>query len=326
MSTNKTPFFFSSSQSVDTNLGNTFSFIWASYAGLRELWWQVRGFNANFPGLHISVIEKKFFSGLALPGGVDLNHICIKSDWTLHEEEFAKWLLFDACTLYEGWAEKVCSQVFSGTHADRAAKEIQFPADTTNLTPTGYLKAIHRANQNKSAFIKTEFFPSLSKGKHNKWAEIQEHLIGYRYFKECRNAFIHSDGNVTSELILAHTNFQDVLTQKPLLFKHHFSLSAPTLGDKIKLNVHDIILFTRLIKCLIATFDAALCVASSCEVILQDRLRTIATGKDKWRNLPSNQQRREQRIHRLLSASRIPEPVSIHAVDSWMVSRGIIHT
>jgi hypothetical protein len=116
MPSSKPAFFFSSTQSVDDRLGDTFSFIWASFAGLRELWWQVRGFKAEFPDLHINQIRQKFVSGLPLPGGIDFDRMFLSKDWHVHEQEFAKWLLFEACTLYEGWAEKVCGDVFGAQH------------------------------------------------------------------------------------------------------------------------------------------------------------------------------------------------------------------
>jgi hypothetical protein len=325
MSTHKPAFFFAASQSVDDSLGKTFNFIWASYAGLRELWWQVRGFNTNFPGLHISQIEKKFFSGLPLPGGVDLKQICINNNWDVHEDEFSKWLLFDACTLYEGWAEKVCSQVFNSTHAEKCSKQIQFPSDLLGIgNPSGYILAVQRANQNISNFIKAEFFPSLSQGKYNKWIHIQEYLIAYRYFKECRNAFIHSDGKVTQEVMSAQGHFLNILTPTQIIFKHSFSTPTNVLGSKIKLNINDVIFFTRVVKSLIATFDAALSVSLKCELVLENRMKSLTSENNKWDSLPANKIRREQRIHRMLSASKIPEPVSISSVDAWMISKGII--
>ena len=99
MSQSHPSFFFSATQSVDDRLGDLFSFTWASYAGFRDLWWQVRSFKKEFPSLHIKEIEKKFLSGLLLPGGIDLNQMCLQTEWTQHESEFAKWLLFEACTV-----------------------------------------------------------------------------------------------------------------------------------------------------------------------------------------------------------------------------------
>jgi hypothetical protein len=318
---NKPPFFFSASQSVDIQLGQIISFIWASYAGLRELWWQVRGFKSNFPDLHISEIENKFFGGLPIPGGIDLNKLCIQTDWTTHEEEFLKWLLFETCTLYEGWAEKVCSEVFTTARADKCAKQIQFP-----VTPrsNGYQYVINLANQNTSKFIKSTFFPSLSGGKFNKWTQIQNLLIGYRYFKECRNTFIHSDGLVTQDLIKAQSDFIHIQSTGKLILKHTFVLPISTLDSRIKLNLPDVILFTRLVKYLISTFDAALCVSVSCESILKERLRSLIVKDVKWQSLPHDLTKRERRIDRMLSAAKIPNPTSIKQVDAWMVSNGLI--
>jgi hypothetical protein len=326
MATNKPSFFFAASQSVDDHLGKTSSFIWASYAGLRELWWQVRGFKNNFPHLHISEIQNKFFSGLPLPGGIDIKHVCLDTDWATNEQEFSKWLLFDACTIYEGWAEKVCSLVFNANQAEKCAKDIQFPNGTNrNGNPTGFQLAIQLANQNISNLIATQFFPSLSSGKYNKWSQIQELLIGYRYFKECRNAYIHSDGIITNEIINAHSDFNQVLITNPNLLRSTFSLPLGAIGEKIQLNIKDVILFTRIIKSLISTFDAALCVSLNCESILENRVRNLVSTNVKWKSLPRDTAKRQQRINRALTASRIPEPVDIGQVDTWMVSKGMIN-
>lgn len=182
-------------------MGKVFSFTWASYAGLRELWWQVRGFKSQFPDLHISEIEKKFFSGLKLPGGIDLQHMCLNTDWIFHEQEFAKWILFESCTLYEGWAEKVCADVFNAGNSEKFAKALQFPTGIKNGKVTGYTLAVNEANVIKSPLMVAEFLPTLKSSKLNCWKNIEAHLIAYRFFKECRNAFIHSDGVVTQDVL-----------------------------------------------------------------------------------------------------------------------------
>ncbi|MGD1327189.1 hypothetical protein ACNHE5_20175 [Pandoraea pnomenusa] len=79
MPSSKPAFFFSATQSVDDRLGDVFSFTWASYAGLRELWWQVRGFKTQFPNLHINEIENKFLSGLPIPGGIDFQNLFLRT-------------------------------------------------------------------------------------------------------------------------------------------------------------------------------------------------------------------------------------------------------
>lgn len=325
MPSSKPAFLFSATQSVDNQLGDIFSFIWASYAGLRELWWQVRGFKNEFPTIHIKEVEKKFLSGLPLPGGVDLQKICIDQDWNKHENEFAKWLLFETCTLYEGWAEKVCKDLFSATIWESHAKKLQFPSGVRpNGSPDGYPLVIQAANTTTSPLMVAEFFPTLKASKLNCWNTINEHLVVYRYFKECRNAYIHSEGVVSQEIINMYGNVSALQTITPLPFNHLFNLPPQSLGSKIQLDIRDCILFATLVRKLICTFDAALCVTNTSEAILEARLKNLIKQSPKWNSLPVNPLKKAQRIHRMLSASRIPEPTNLANVITWMHGRGLI--
>lgn len=325
MSSSKPAFFFSATQSVDDQLGDVFSFTWASYAGLRELWWQVRGFQTQFPNLHIKEVEKKFLSGLPMPGGIDFKHLFIQTDWSVHEQEFSKRLLFDACALYEGWAEKVCKDIFLGGNQERYAKALQFPAGrSSNGQPKGYAAAVSAANGASSALMLSEFLPTLKASRMNCWTTIDHHLIAYRYFKECRNSFIHSDGRVTQEVIDLHAQLSSTQRVLPPPFRHTFSLPTQLLMDKINLDMKDCILFATLIRRLICTFDAALCVSLTSEELLEKRLKRLVATHPKWKSLPSDKAKREQRVHRMLAASRIPEPVNFANVMTWMQAKGII--
>jgi hypothetical protein len=330
MSSSKPAFFFSSTQSVDDLLGDVFSFTWASYVGLRELWWQVRGFRTQFPEMHISDIEKKFLSGLPLPGGIDLQRMCIKMDWSFHEQEFAKWILFESCTLYEGWAEKICADIFTAKTYEKFAKALQFPTGSDKKGKmTGYKLAVNEANLSKSPLMAAEFLPTLAASKLNCWPRVEEHLVAYRYFKECRNAFIHSDGRVTQDVLdwLARlTTAQAAQPAQPSPFRKPFALPQQAPGERIALNMRDCVLFAGIVRKLICTFDASLSVAAASEVLLERRLRSL-TGSGtsaKWISLPNDPAKKEQRVHRMLAASRIPEPTNFSNVMTWMQSKSII--
>lgn len=327
MPSSKPAYFFSSTQSVDDRLGDVFSFTWASYAGLRELWWQVRGFRAQYPDLHINDIKKKFLSGLPLPGGIDLQHICVNSEWAFHEKEFAKWILFESCTLYEGWSEKVCSDIFDPGRYEKFAKALQFPSGTNSRGRlTGYMLAVNKANAIKSTLMKSEFLTTLTASKLNCWSEIEAHLVAYRYFKECRNAFIHSDGTATQDVLDWLAKLRAEQTRLPSPFRNAFALPAQSFAEPIKLNMRDCILFSTIIRKLICTFDAALSVAAASEVLLENRLRNLlGTGTSaKWVSLPHDPAKKEQRVHRMLAASRIPEPANFSNVMAWMQTKAII--
>lgn len=325
MSASNPPFFFEATHSVDRRLGDAFGFVWASYAGLRELWWQVRGFHSQFPQLHIDEVKSKFLSGLTLPGGIDLRRTCLETEWSKHEDEFAKWILFESCTLYEAWAEKVCSQVFSASAAETHAKNLQFPTGQNKKGHrTGYRNAVDAANATTSPLMTTQFFPKISTTKLNRWATIEDQLIAYRYFKECRNSIIHSDGIADQHIVDLHAALLTSQAKSPPPFRHAFSLPAPTVGVAIPLLIKDCVLLATVVRLLICTFDAALCVSSSNELALKNRLRVARARSPALLNLPADPAKRTQRVKRILAAARVPEPVSIAAVETWMVNNQII--
>ena len=325
MSKSNPPFFFHATQSVDNRLADSFGFIWASYAGLRELWWQVRGFRSQFPDVHVNEIKNKFLSGLPMPGGIDLAKLCLNTEWLEHEQEFGKWILFEACTLYESWAEKVCSDIFPPKLAEQHAKNLQFPAGLSKSgKPKGYPLAVAAANATISTFMTAEFFPIIKASKLNRWSTVEDHLIAYRFFKDCRNSFIHSKGLASRDVIDARTLLETVQNKTPNPFRHKFLLPALSIQEPITLNIKDCILFATVVRLLICTFDAALCVSQASEAILEKRVRYLKTKKGAFLNLPSAPTKREQRIKRLLTAARIPAPVNLANVIAWMASNKII--
>jgi len=324
MSASNPPFFFLATQSVDNRLGDMFGFVWASYAGLRELWWQVRGFRDQFPDLHIDEIKTKFLSGLPLPGGIDLVRICLNREWSAHEQEFSKWILFEACTLYESWAEKVCGDIFPAAQVDRHAKSLQFPTGTNKAgNPTGYSVTVGEANAVTSTLMVNEFFPVLKASKLNRWSTIEEHLIAFRFFKECRNSIIHSDGIADQALVDARELLLAAQENPVKPFRNLFVLPLLSAGSAITLNIKDCVLFATVVRLLICTFDAALSVSHASEAILERRLRSMRTNNGAFANLPGDPIKREQRIKRLIAAAKIPVPVNVSNVAQWLTQRGI---
>lgn len=325
MSASNPPFFFQSTQSVDNRLGDMFGFVWASYAGLRELWWQMRGFRDQFPELHIDEIKTKFLAGLPLPGGIDLARMCINREWGAHEQEFCKWILFETCALYEGWAEKVCGDLFPAGQADRYAKNLQFPTGTNKAgNLTGCSVTIAEANASTSPLMVSEFFPVLKASKLNRWSTVEEHLSAYRFFKECRNSIIHSDGFADQDLVDARATLVGLQTSPTKPFRHQFALPVLSVGSPIDLHINDCVLFATVVRLLICTFDAALSVSQASETILEKRLRAMRAKKGVFSSLPSDPAKREQRIKRLVTAARIPVPKNFAAVVLWMEQRGIV--
>lgn len=317
---NKTPFFFSSTQSLDDELGRTLNFVWANYVSLRDMWWQVRGYKNSFPTQTVKELNNKFLSGLPNPGGIDLKDICINTEWSEHENEFCKWLLFDCCTLYEGWVENICEKLFSGSYI----KSLQFPIGTNGSgNQTGYILAINAINNNESQLIKNEFYPKLSNNRLNKLSDINEYLVAYRYFKECRNTFIHSSGCVTNKVIDTYNELINI-QQNNSPFSHNFTLETPILGEKVKLNLKDCKLFSFIIRNIVATFDAELSIHIKSEEILENRIKNLISTSNKWKSISPDPDKKLKIVHRILVASKVPEPSNILNIKVWMEGKSLI--
>lgn len=83
-------------------------------------------------------------------------------------------------------------------------------------------------------------------------------------------------------------------------------------------------LFATVVRLLISTLDAALCVASANERALELRLKAARARSSALINLPADPVKRTQRVKRMLAAARVPEPVSLPNLEAWMVTQGII--
>ena len=229
------------------------------------------------------------------------------------------------CTLYEGWAEKVCGDIFPGVRADRHAKNLQFPTGSHKGKATGFSLAIKEAHASTSPLMVAEFFPILKASRLNRWSSVEEHLIAYRFFKECRNSIIHSDGLADQALVDACKLLASTQTASSKPFRNTFTLPPLTIGAPIELSIKDCVVFAAVVRLLICTFDAALSVSHASEAVLEKRLRSAITNKNgRFVNLPTDPAQREQRIKRLIAAARIPAPVNSSNVIQWMTQRGIV--
>ena len=95
------------------------------------------------------------------------------------------------------------------------------------------------------------------------------------------------------------------------------------MGEPIVLNLRDCIQFASLVRHLIATFDAALCVGQSAEDEVLNKVRNELKRSPKW-NLPKDSVKRTKKIHRLLVAARVPEPTDINVVANWLKNKGVL--
>ncbi|WP_176307998.1 hypothetical protein [Burkholderia ambifaria] len=323
-------FFFDATRSVADEIGEMFNFNWASYLGLRELWWQVRAYKDTFSSLGMADVERRFLSGMKLPGGLDLKKTILDKSWESHESEFAKAILFEACTIYECWLEEVCSIAFSKKAADVAATQLQFPLGSLGRdgNPNDYTLAIAKANNgaNLSLLMKREFLPNLEAHGLNCYGDLNVYLMVYRFFKECRNSYIHSSGLANKKLVDTYEAIKNLPSWPNLPFNHQLQFPEPVKGQKIILLLEDCKLFATLVHRMIVTLDAALCVTKRSQMWLKRSLEEYiaAQPKNKWKNLSPNLAKRQAAVKGLLKSIKMPKPLSVTPIEAWLTADGVI--
>lgn len=316
--------FFKETQSVTDEMGDFFSFTWAGYAGLKELWWQTRGFKNCYPDVSDEELYKKFFSGLELPGRVDLKTLCIDMDWGEHDYRFSSNLIFNACTLFETWIERVCSYTIPSSQ-DWFPKALQCPTPPSNSKQKTFIDCIDYIKLNKSIYLNDEILPVLIKHKANSWARLNSLLMVYTYFKSIRNNLVHSGGIVTQTIV----NKQSALTLdfstngNPV--KGRFEMPTQILGEKIKLPIKDSINLYSVLKCLIFTYDAALSTTTHSEITFKKRLQdTIESKKHSLYRVPVEQKKRDRALRAILLKSNLPVSIDFDNFYAYLLAQGII--
>lgn len=322
----KSKCFFSVSKNIDKRLGDILSFVWVNYVGLKRLVSQVKSDGIN----------DGFFNDLNLPDGinkkvgVDIRKVCLETGWDVHEQEFAKWVLFETCTLYEEWTGEVAKNLIHShqrikkkklvnTEISELSNALQFPIRTNGDDYTFAISDV--AHSNKSALIEKEFYPKLKKSSLNCLSDVNDYLIAYRFFKECRNSLIHKNGLVDQRLQDACTELDIIQKNKHQPFNpnsnktrsYEFNLIIPQVGSKINLSLSNCILLSQLVRRIIITFDAELSINKVGETILKERLQGViddAQNKNinKWLLLPKEKNKADERVFELLSTAKIPTP------------------
>jgi hypothetical protein len=238
--------------------------------------------------------------------------------WDAQQEQFAKFVLFELCGLYEAWLEDVVPRSVSG-NVDSIVKALQFP--TKPGKQRSFQKALRAVNANRSNVMKAEFFPVLKAHRKNSWNNIEDLLKAYRYFKEIRNAIIHFGGIADVRVVEA---YKDLSTVPPanLGLTEALTLRALSVGDKVTVGFKNVVGFSNIVHRLIVTMDAMLAVSKLAEKDLVDRFPHA--NKNPHALSKVDAQKRNRRLLNMLSKAHIPRPIRTTQLEALLVSQKVI--
>ncbi|HDR2525898.1 TPA: hypothetical protein QCI36_000863 [Enterobacter ludwigii] len=319
--------FFQETKNTNLEMGEFFNFSWASYAGLRELWWQTRGLTVCFPAMSLDDITAKLLSGMTLPGGVDLNSLALEKEWIEHEKRFASNLIFNACTMLETWLERICTYSIPKNQRNWVVKALQCPDLVIKPNPDykSYLDVVTYVNSIKSTFMDAEFFPFIQRNKMNSWSKINSILKAYTYFKSIRNNLIHSSGTVDVTIINKLNELNNDIAVNGSVIRKGLVLPPQIIGKPIDINMNDAISLYSIIKCMMFTYDAMLCSTNKSEEFLIERCRkAVEIKKHSTYRIPNDNRKKERALRKILNNAVLPTDINLRHFHQWLLNNNVV--
>jgi hypothetical protein len=305
--------FFEASRSAYRGVSEVFDFVWPASAALWNLRWQVAGLTSVKPDVTVEDLNHRFIVGSGIYGA-NLKRACIELTWSDQQQQFARFLLVQVFGIFEGWL----GAVLEGIGHTRLEKALQFPTHPgKGGAPEGAAPALVQIKASPSMMIQTALYPKLTQHPKNGIANLDNLLITYRCFKECRNALMHNGGIADNKAVVAWQNYTS-LTAAALGVKEVPTCPAVVLGTPVELSLRGVVGFTAIILRLIATYDAELACAANAE------REFLARWTHRFKSRPVLKTKdlaaRERQIIRLVHKVGFPRPTAIPVIEQYLIN------
>lgn len=310
--------FFLTSKKVARRLTEVFDFVWPTAAAIWNLRWQVGGLVAAYPAITEQELLGRFVTGSGIRGA-NLRRSCVTLSWDDQQQEFARFLLFEFCSLFEAWCEG-CLQELGQPAA--LSKHLQFPTSTTAAgQQKGVGRAIAAITSTTSPVLSGALQGPLASNRKNSRAHLEQLLVCYRYFKEVRNSLIHSGGAASAVFLQAEAAYKQ-LTPASLGVKEIPAFNSYVLGQPLALSLRGVVGFGEVVLRLVCTLDLEFAQSSSAESVFVKRWKEQHGSSAVL--IASDPHNRLERIRRMVRKLDLPTPKTSAAFDTWLKSNGLI--
>jgi hypothetical protein len=311
--------FFLPSKAVASRITETFDFVWPTASAIWNLRWQVQGLVNALPNVKEQELLGRFVGGSGIRGA-NLKRACIETSWETQQEQFAKFLLFEFCALYETWCELITEQL---ALPSSSKKHLQFPPSVSTSGAASGMAAVQQLiQQHPSSVLDAAMHAALSTNRKYSAGHLDELLICYRYFKELRNCLIHGSSSALQKLRSAEQAYE-ALNASTLGLSQRPEYVALSDASPPRPSLRGVVGFGEVVLKLVCTIDIELARTTYAE---PDFIR-------RWRVLHGNQpvsvsgqqiNRRNWRIGVLVRSLGLPSPVSSSAFASWLRSNNLV--
>ncbi|MFK4135295.1 hypothetical protein ACI2KR_23895 [Pseudomonas luteola] len=309
--------FLTTSKNVARRLTELFDFVWPTAAAIWNLRWQVSGLMAVNPELTHDELQGRFVGGSGIRGA-NLRKACIDSTWEDQQQEFARFLLFEFCSLYEAWCEGSLAEL--GQDAT-LSKDLQFPTSTTNGTERGISRTTAVINGSQSAILTAAIHQPLLSNRKYSLPHLEQLLICYRYFKEVRNSLVHGGGSPSTRFINAEAAYA-ALSTTDLGVKEIPEYQPYTQGSPIAVSLRGVVGFGDIVLKLVCTLDIEFSKSTAAEGVFISRWKSVHGQSPVV--IAQDPHDRETRIRNLVRKLNLPKPATSDAFLAWLSANRLI--
>jgi len=311
--------FFRCSREAFAEVTRLYDFLWPTTAAMWNLRWQVQGFLQVCPDATPEELCQRFAAGSEGDRG-NIRRACQEQTWDDQRCTFARVLLVNLCAVYESWTAQVLTVL--GARCKAKEDDLQYPDLTTRGKRRGVSAAITAITAAESPVIKASIYPSLQRNERYALKHIQALMLCYRYFKECRNTFIHQNGIPDQRTENAFAAFRTVATTAQLGMKEvpeHYPIDQQ---HAVQISLRGVVGFSDVILRLIATLDIELSRAAMAERELIAQWRATHPERPCLSSL--RQDKRDRRLSNHFRHMGLPTPTALEGLLQFLLRKGLI--
>lgn len=237
--------FFRQSKLLEAQITELFDDVWPTVTALKNLRWQVMGYHLEHPNHNNSQLSSKFVEFADKSIRPNLYRKCIQETWEEQEFRVASNLLSNVFACYEGWLQELLNSIQS--FSERRNKRMQFP----NSCRTELLLLQNGGSQ---TLIDAFYMTYKNKSRLYNLNHLENYLIAYRYFKECRNAIIHCGGLTTQNVVDACAAYKRLSSADIDVAELPIYIET-TKDNPLELSLRGVVGFSQVILRLVSTLD-----------------------------------------------------------------------
>lgn len=310
--------FFPASIAAFERITHTFAFHDPCVVGLWTLRNHVTSFLESNPEASQDDINQAFVQGSGVRSA-DLKRACVQATWESQQAEFAGLLLVTLVAQYESFVSHLMTEL--GIDSRGIEQQLSYATKHSKKTSYGVRTAIAAITELRSEMLQTAYYPLLVQHKKNSLATLDALMSCYRYFKECRNCYIHNGRLGSAALQRAHAKFQRVAKPSSLGVKETPEHFPATVNGPVRVTLRGVAGFGDVLFRLVATLDAELSQAQAAEEVFVARWKRAVGQSVTLSNTPS---KRLHELRRLLQSMQMPVPNNVGIVERFLIDRGLV--